>query len=509
MKLVSWSKYLNGYNLLFLIIILSAICFGLFLFKEQFYFYFDQARDAFEAYAIYHNHDLKIQGPATDIVGVYHGVGWYYFLAIPYLIGGENPNFAGLFLFFLIFLTLPIVWRFSMALFSNKAMALTSVTVYAFSPALQLAARWLSNPSLALILYPSLLLLLWRFVEKQDTRKAFLIGIIFGLLLHSNLAYLISMFCLPLVYLIFKLRIRILEILVFCFGFLLPVTSFILVEIKFRGKGFQSLLEYFTGSSSIINLSLFLKTSIEKFGELFSFGVFGIDLIFILIPITLWFVIIFRKLKSSDKKPLFFLIAWLSSLVLFLLFDTGISRSKFVFFPYLIPTVFIFVFILYKTFSNKIIFILLIILVLGFQLKSNLNFIRFEINPYTVQKGMTLSNLERAIDFTYSQSRNKEFVINSITSPLYINSTWAYLYEFYGAKKYGYVPFWDGKNQTGYLGNLPTGMKADNRFTIIEPGPGIPEIFIKKTLEEEDIRSAFISEEKFGNIVVQKRSPRK
>ena len=91
---------------------------------------------------------------------------------------------------------------------------------------------------------------------------------------------------------------------------------------------------------------------------------------------------------------------------------------------------------------------------------------------------------------------------------MYINTTWAYLYEFYGARKYGYLPKWDGRDQTGYLGNIPEGTKAPFRFTIIEPGPGIPEIFIKETIQEENIKSQLVSEKRFGNIIVQKRIPK-
>ncbi len=490
-----------------LAIILAAFFFGLFFFKDQFFFYYDQGRDAYEAYSIYHDKDLKIQGPGTDIPGLYHGVLWYYFLSVSYLLGGENPLFAGLFLFFLIFATMPVIWRLSFSMFGDRNLSFAILLLYAFSPALQIGSRWLSNPSLALVIVPILLFSLWKFSKKKNLRDAFLIGVLSGLLLHANLAYLICLMSIPLICIVLKIRVKVSEFFYFTIGLLLALLPIILSEVKFKGRGVQSLTNHFTQSSSF-NITELIKTVIHKFTELLNLSFFGADSILILAVLFILILIAARKISDADKKPLYFLLAWMISLLPFFLFDTGISRSKFVLFPYLIPTIILFVFILRKTVINQKIFILAVALLLIIQLKTNLGYIVSKTNPYTVQKGMVITDLKRAIDYTYQESFHQEFIINSITSPLFINTTWAYLYEFYGARKYGYLPKWDGKDQTGYLGNLPEGINAPFRFTIIEPGPGIPEIFIKETIQEEDIKSRLVSEKRFGNIIVQKRIPK-
>ncbi len=500
---------MNKHKFLLLTIFLITFFFGLFFFKDQFFFYYDQGRDAFEAYSIYHNGDLKIQGPATDMPGLYHGVGWYYFLAIPYFLGRENPFFTGIFLFFIIFLTLPVVWNLSFALFKNKYIGYGSVLLYAFSPALQLASKWLSNPSLSLVFTPFLLLVLWKFIEKQDERESFFIGMLFGLLLHANLAYILCIVSLPLIYLVFRLRLKLMEIITFAIGISLPLLSFLLVEVKFGGKGLKGFVNHFGNNSSSFSLNDFIVIFARKGSELLSLIFFRLDILLVLILIILVLIMVTKKIKTVEKKPLYFILIWMSSLILFFFFDIGISRSQFVFFPYFIPTVILSTFILDKVISNRKLFLFLLLLLVALQLKANLVFIRNKVNPYTVQKGMVLSDLKKAVDYTYLQSDKKEFVINSITSPLFINTTWSYLYEFYGAKKYGYLPYWDGSDQRGYLGNLPSGIKTNYRFTIIEPGPGIPEFFIKKIIEEENLKSNLVSEIKIGTIVVQKRIPKK
>src|SRR6185437_12605591 len=95
--------------------------------NTQFYFYYDQARDAFQAYNIWHNYHLEILGPATDIPGLFSGVFWYYLLAIPYSIGNNNPEFSAYFLLFVIFVTLPVCGYLAYELFRDRFIVIISL----------------------------------------------------------------------------------------------------------------------------------------------------------------------------------------------------------------------------------------------------------------------------------------------------------------------------------------------------------------------------------------------
>jgi hypothetical protein len=110
------------------------------------------------------------------------------------------------------------------------------------------------------------------------------------------------------------------------------------------------------------------------------------------------------------------------------------------------------------------------------------------------------------VDYTYKSSAGKAFTIVTITNPLFINTTWAYLYEYYGERKFGYEPFWGGKGQAGYPGNLtekPFG--TEDRYLIIESTIGVPSIYVTKSIYEEDRVSNIVDEKKFGYVTVQKR----
>ncbi len=128
---------------------------------------------------------------------------------------------------------------------------------------------------------------------------------------------------------------------------------------------------------------------------------------------------------------------------------------------------------------------------------------------FSIQKDMLLSKQMKAIDYTYTEAWGKPFSINSLTSPLYINIVWTYLYKWYGLPKYGYVPSWHGRDQVGQLDSLEKVNKPDNTsFLIIEPMAGIPPQYLDLTIGEEDSKTKLFDEKYFGELRVQKRGVR-
>ena len=162
---------------------------------------------------------------------------------------------------------------------------------------------------------------------------------------------------------------------------------------------------------------------------------------------------------------------------------------------------------LYKSPKPLMIFILIAIIF------GNISMILKE-NPkgstlFSIQKDMLLSKQIKAIDYTYSQAYGKPFSINSLTSPLYINIVWSYLYKWYGLPKYGYLPSFHGRDQIGQIDSLSQVSKPQGvSFLIIEPLDGIPSQYLDLTIGEEDSKTKLLNEELFGTIRVQKRIPR-
>ena len=105
----------------------------------------------------------------------------------------------------------------------------------------------------------------------------------------------------------------------------------------------------------------------------------------------------------------------------------------------------------------------------------------------------------------------KPFSINTLTLPLWTNTTWDYLYSWYGLRKYGFVPEFLGHDQVGLLG--VDAMKKidkplDKTFFIIEPHIGIPEREYNLEIGAEDSKTVLISEIKYNDLILQVRKPK-
>jgi hypothetical protein len=125
---------------------------------------------------------------------------------------------------------------------------------------------------------------------------------------------------------------------------------------------------------------------------------------------------------------------------------------------------------------------------------------------FAIQADMTLANELKIIDFTYQKAERKPFSLNSLTSPLYINTTWSYLYNWYGKDTYGYLPSWTGKSQIGSLGDsLAREEGVTTHFYIIEDMEGIPPVYLTYGIGEEDAYSELITETSSGKLRVQER----
>ena len=493
--------------LILFIVFLLALMLRFLYFPDNTYFGFDQARDAYESLEII-NGNLKVVGPPTANQVFHHGVLYYYLFAPIYLLSGGNPEAVSVFLRVLnstgIFLVLVIVY----VMFDWIA-AIFASFLFAISYEQTQFSLFLNHPPFAVIsvLIFYLGLSLWIFRKKIRG----LILALFGLGLSIQFEFVeIQLMPIFLLFLLFfrkqltKVNLKI--IISALIAFLIPVSSYIIYEVKnnfITIRQIPNLLFHpFSGGGSGSNLSQFIFFINRHFHD----NLTSVNTLTFLIEILFVVILIKLILKKIYTKQIIFLLIWFFGGLLVYFFthndgyfyNSGTSISILVFTSFLLSK-------LYH--KNKILAfsVLTIILISNIYLITNNNPLgpNQRINP---QVGLLLKDEKEVIDFIYQNAKGEEFAVNALTMPYNVNTTWSYLFEWYGRKKFGYVPVWGGNAAEGFSGNLKIekarSKLPNKRFLIIEPKEGIPAYISEKFLNEEEIYARTIQKKYFGTLEV-------
>lgn len=497
-----------------------AILIRFLYFPNNIYFGFDQARDAFESTNIYKNLDLKIIGPSTSRHGLFHGPAWWYLVGPFYFFSSGNPEVAAAFVLFINALGVFLVYKISSVIFNSKV-GLISSLLFAFSFEQTQYALYFGNPAPAVltIMLFYLGLSITIFKNKWYGLPISLFGLGLSIQFQFALIYLSLIFI--IIFLIYKREIvkhlNIRTILFSVSSLFVSLSTFVVAEILY---GFKTLKILFglegkseAGEFSISNFSLYF----QKISTLFGHNFLNIDMGLALVAIFIFLVIGFKYADRDTKKKLTFLTIWgFSSSILFLFgkpnmyyFNIGVFIGLLIFGSYL----------LFKVFEkNILVFIVLLLLFISNNLllivKNNPTGIT---NDIYVQEGMILAREKELIDYIYNNSNGLPIVVSATTMPLKINTTWAYLFNWYGQKKYGTIPNWAGGTALGFPGDLPAWKSQEEDYafySIIEPKRGVGQGHIDSFLSEQAQYGEIVEEKTWGNneynmLVVQKRQSKK
>ncbi len=488
--------------LLVIIFVLAFILRTMFLFKNSLTFGYDQARDAIISQSIL-NGDLKIQGPSASTPGLYHGVFYYYLLAPSYLIGSGSPVAAAYWIAFLNSLTVFIVFYLGFLFTKKPWMGILASFLFAISFEATQYATWLSNPTIAVWTVPLIYLGLWLWISGRGKIGSVVAALGFGLSIQSEIFLLYHIIPICIWLWISRKDIKRKQIFTFAFWFIAAVSTMILVEFKFGFRSIQGFKTLALGGETNLayakSIGDYLILYLNQIGRIFAFNLY---------PGNIGWggaVVIILGIYSLIKKNKVgaFLATWLFAHI-WVVTVGGTST------PFLMvgigPAVSLIVAYYLLKFKSWIPMVL-IVLVIVF---GNISMILKE-NPkgstlFSIQKDMLLSKQMQVIDYTYKEANGDEFSINTLTSPLWINIVWSYLYKWYGLPKYGYLPSFHGHDQVGQIDSLvQVSQPAKTSFLIIEPMAGIPPQYLDLTVGEEDVESKLIDETSFGELRVQKR----
>lgn len=508
----------HSFLLLAIIFVLGFIIRVIYLKDGALTFGYDQGRDAFISQQIV-NGDLKVLGPPASTPGLYHGVFYYYFLAPAYWLGDGDPvvtaYWTSLFNAMGIFIVYILTYLFT----KKITPAIIAALLFAVSFEATQYSSWLSNPTLGIWTVPIIYLGLWIWIGGSNVNKEIkwvgpLITSV-GLGLSIQAEVFLAYHTIPIILWLYVCRKNITkrQFLLFLAGLLITVSSMFIVEFKFGFQSLRGIVSLLTSKDAVLNtknLGDFVITYLNQIGEMFSNNLLPINAGYGgFLGITMLFVVLNGWIKRKNKKT----VSYEPFLAVFILSHLSVVSLGGLSTPFLLvgmggaAVILAAVFIYRVGLKNRVLAYLLVFVIVA----SNIYMILTENKKgqviFSIQKDMLLSNELKVLDYIYSNSQNSQFSINSVTSPLWINTTWSYLFNWYGKNKYGYLPQWRGKDQVGQLGNnfSNADLETNLHFLIIEPPQGLPGYYIEWEEDLENSRSNLIEEVRFNDIRVQKR----
>lgn len=499
-----------------LIAFLSIIfIFGFFLRYENIrgnniVFDYDQTEDLFYTYKLAVDKKLPIIGRA--IYGdprLHHGVFFYYYNLTPFLLSEGSPlasaYWNSLFnasVLFIIFFLSKLMFKNNIAAFSSAIIAASSFEFIKFS-------NWLTIDTVAIFTVSLFYLGLWLYFQNKQF-GLILAALALGLSMQTDLSFLYLIPILFFYWLIIRPKIPSLRLsLLSLLTFLLTISTMIATEVKLDFAGIKTLFNFsavFTDATISFKNRLFLFW--QDMGLNFSQNLLpqrndlGIVIASIIIFLTLFFLL---KSKKSEKSAIYFLLLYLFSPAVTLFLGYHQKPWFLIGMPPAIALITGYVLSKLK-YSFLIIPIILLIFI------SNSNLVLTKTSKAHELFGTIYDNTSylpyqlKVLDYTYKNSFGEPFAINAVTYPLYYNGMWAYLYNWYGKKTYGYMPSWLGGNQLHPYDLLPKSLNKEKYYyLLISETSRIPEIYksIGKKWAKEN-KGQLIEEKLFEGFTVQK-----
>lgn len=483
---------------------------------EHITFGYDQARDALEAMSIFTTDHIKIIGPQTDIPGLFHGPLYWYLIAPFYYLNEGDPYAAKLLLIILNLACIPILYKIVQWMTDNTLIALMTAGLFAISSEAVQYARWMSNPSPALL---TTLLSWYAFylMYKKDWRgiALFLLSWPFSVQFEFFLVYHLFIF-IPLFVWKFStkqlIRAHLRNLLMVSAFCLIVLSPFVIAQVKFGFQSVRALTDFLTHAGSSSSYSRNPIDFILILAQSFQLNIINIPTL-LAIGVLIGICLSYFFVNETYRQVYVFCLVWfISPLIIFLL---GHHTSHFLTIGN-IPPLLILVSILFvscisrknkllKVFGGVIFIVILTTSIYRiYEIRNKQEFL------FSVQENNDIYDRIELAAWTYTQSAGEPFAINTVTVPLFVNTTWSYIYNQYSRKVVLQMPAWKGADQKGRYGGeisytelSPQTGKA--LYLIFEPSGGIPLEYYNNYSAFEDRRSRIITVKKFGAYTVQKR----
>ncbi len=493
---------------LFLLLLLALVLRLYSISNNHIFFFFDQARDAVISTRIITQKDFKIQGPSVSGTNdsVYHGVLYYYVIAPVYALSQGSPFAVSAYLSVLSLIGIFVTYQLGTEVFKSKTTGLIAALLQSVSVISIHQSTWLSNPTLSALFVPLTYYFIWK-LFLSEKKQGFLIYALFGLsiaLAMQSALQNITIFGSVLLVFLFSLftksfKFELKKILVSVVTFFVGISTMLLTEFLMYKRGILS-FESLNLSQHETSIFSVLPQIASKYFSVIS------DLVapqkFFIFPAILVLLLLIY-ISRLNKKQVVWAISFLTAPIWLLIWHYRDPNHTFIgveVIVFLLLAVGLTKILKQKNLLSKLI-VGLVILVFVFSNFKTLNSWRVKQHHYFgIQNGAFLNNQLSVVNKTYELANGNEFSISTLTSPYLINTTWDYLYQWYGQSRYGYTPFYVGIDQKYFITDSVLAQKYQPEkmhFIIFEPD----------TTLSEEIQRDFIDAqyETFGPYSSQKK----
>lgn len=475
--------------------------------------WFDPARDALVSRQILDNHDLKIQGPTASGTNdtVFHGVLYYYIVGPLYSIFKGDPQPVVWALIILTSFAIYPIFFLTKELTGSKNWGLLAALISAISYDTFRGASWLSNPVLASLSIPTFFYFYWQVFFKRRTKLwwAMLLSLAVS---HQAVILFITQWALVVVGLVYAINQKQFvwkkekrQLFIGLAVYLAGISTMIISQLRAWWVGIFSLSKFLEFTRSGGQTNQVITGTFQLFLEKFSQSLTPSWPLISILAIGLLLKFSWPKLKKPEKT--FFALSLSSPLWLLAWHYRNMNHSLLGLESIIIVMSVVLISRLPKFAFNKYLFGAGLLMIFA----SNLIAAKSEIDSrnsiYYVPHGAYLREMLDLVDYTYQQANGSPFTISTLTNPLSYNTTWAYLYGWYGQEKYGYKPAFLGPDQVGIFGDDQLQMAkkpAANHFAIYESRPGIVEDFYTVFAKEQrSMGWPMIDDAQFGTLLVE------
>ena len=461
---------------------------------ENLFFGAEQGRDAIIAENIAQLKDFVLVGPQTDINGVFHGVWFYYALAIPYYLGQGNPLVASGTLIFLSSLVPVLMYGLFADVTRSRQWGTLAGLLTVISYEYITYSRWLSNVTPAVVMIVIFFWCLWRYRTTQRQRwfvagvSAAVLGAQFEIILCLVFGFVIFMLLLTRWIKLPQWRTWLVVALMTGLWF----SPMVLFNFRNEFITVKAVINYISGAetdstSHAFNLSESLRTYGSKTHRLVKNTLIPIyDFRLILLEVGLVVGSGWVFWKQAEKRTLLFLCwLWVFMTLPVLVFTQSLALTQ-LYIGAGLGLIGVLVIVgqaLWSTRSGKIwLAVMLLIIASGLpRIENNLR-TNSDVLFKTVQDDLNYRDQLALLNYVAADAQGQPYRLQAFTIPYFREEGWQYLHR--------------------YLYPESTNRDAQLLYIIIEEKV---DPFWEKKWIEEDGATKLVEERKFGLLRVQKR----